>query len=239
MNSPTKLFILFSFVYLLLMSLPVNSAELPPSFVAKYQIKKGFFKLGDAKRLLKRSKNGMYIYESDSKTSGLVGALFSEHILQTTQFTFSDNTIKPEKYTYNRNNGKKTVVQTYNWQTKNVISQRNDKTFEYSFPDKVQDQSIYQLSLMLDLADGKRNFTYHIAENVRMVDYQVRQIGSRSLKTKIGKFETIVMQVQNSKIKTTIWCAKTLHYLPVKIEHEEGGTTFTAEITSVTGLNHP
>lgn len=233
-----NLLIFFTFFSLLFFSMHVTSAGLPPSFVAKYKIKKGFIKIGNAKRQLETGKNGKYIYTSDSKTTGFVAALFSEHILQVTRFSFSNNMIKPEKYYYDRNNGKKTVEQTYNWDTNIVRSKRNDKTFEYTFPNRVQDQSIYQLSLMLDLANGKRNFTYHIAENVRMVDYQVRKVGNERLKTDIGTFDTIIMKVKNNKIETTIWCAKALHYLPVKIEHKEGGITFTAFVTSATGLIH-
>ncbi len=212
------------------------AAQLPPDFVAHYELKKGFFKIGEAKRSLQRKNNNRLVYTSDSKTTGFIASVFKEHIYQTTEFYFENNTVKPITYFYSRNKGKKTVKQTYDWQQKMVHSQRNDKLFEYSIPDKVQDQSIYQLSLMLDLADGKRNFTYHIAENVRLVDYQVRKIGNKRLKTDLGKFDTIVMQVKNSKIKTTIWCAKSLYYLPVKIEHEEGGSTFTAYLKSIQGL---
>ena len=216
--------------------LPVYSADLPPDFIAHYEIKKGFIQIGTAKRSLKRKNNDEAVYTSNSKTTGFISSLFKENILQTTRFSFKDNLIRPLVYFYNRNRGKKTVEQTYNWQTNMVHSQRNDKLFEYEIPNIVQDQSIYQLSLMLDLADGKRNFTYHIAENVRMVDYHVRHISSKRLKTDIGTLDTIVMQVHNSKITTTIWCAKSLNYLPVKIEHEEGGTTFTAYVRSVSGL---
>jgi len=216
--------------------LPIYAAKLPADFTARYEIKKGFIKIGTAQRSLKRKSNGEAVYTSDSKTTGFISSFFKEHILQTTRFRFENELIKPLVYFYSRNNGKKTVEQTYDWQKKIVRSQRNDKLFVYDIPDKVQDQSIYQLSLMLDLADGKRNFTYHIAENVRLVDYRVKQIGSKKITTDIGKFNTVVMQVKNSKITTTIWLAKALSYLPVKIEHEEGGATFTAYIKSVSGL---
>jgi len=217
-------------------SLPVNSAELPPEFTAKYDIKKGFLKIGNASRSFKKTSNGKYTYTSDSKTSGFIAALFKEHIFQSTTFDFENNLIKPLTYDYSRNGGKKTVNQNYDWINQVVHSKRDNKLFEYEIPAKVQDQSIYQLSLMLDLADGKRNFTYHIAENVRMVDYSVKQINNKKLKTALGKLDTVVVRVENRKIKTTIWCARALNYLPVKIEHEEGGTTFTAHIKSVSGL---
>ena len=33
-----------------------------------------------------------------------------------------------------------------------------------------------------------------------------------------------------------MWCAYDLHFLPVKIQHEEDGNTFTAYLESVEGL---
>jgi len=233
----TLYLIIASLFALPLYTAEIRAAKLPPDFIAKYEIKKGFIKIGNAQRSLKRKNNGDAIYTSNSKTTGFIASLFKEHILQTTRFSFENELIKPKTYFYNRNRGKKTVEQTYDWQKQMVHSQRDDKLFEYEIPDKVQDQSIYQLSLMLDLADGKRNFTYHIAENVRMVDYHVRHISNKKLETKLGNLDTVVMQVHNSKITTTIWCARSLNYLPVKIEHEEGGTTFTAHIVSVSGLS--
>ncbi len=220
----------------ILPTLSTHSADLPPDFTANYEIKKGFISIGTAQRTLRKKENGEAVYTSLSKTTGFISSLFKENIQQASRFRFQDGLIKPLVYFYNRNHGKKTVEQTYNWKTNTVRSQRNDKLFEYNIPNKVQDQSIYQLSLMLDLADGKRNFVYHIAENVRMVDYQVRYVASKKLSTNIGKLDTVIMQVHNDKTNTTIWSAKSLHYLPVKIEHEEGGNTFTAYIKSVDGL---
>jgi len=212
------------------------AAKLPADFEARYEIKKGFIKIGDARRSLKRTTNGNAIYTSHSKTTGFISSLFKENILQTTEFTFKNGLIKPQTYVYNRNNGQKNVKQTYDWQNKIVRSQRDDKLFEYAIPNKVQDQSIYQLSLMLDLSDGKRSFTYQIAENVRLVDYDINQVSSVRLETALGKLETVVIQVRNKKINTKIWCAKAYNYLPVKIEHDEGGGVFTAYIKSVSGL---
>ena len=223
------------FLFLLLWLNAGYGADLPPDFVARYEIKKGFIKIGEAQRSLS-SKDGKLRYISDSRTTGVIARLFPEDIIQTTEFVFDNQLIKPIHYSYNRNNGEKTVEQDYIWKKKQVKSQRGNDLFEYSIPDKVQDQSIYQLSLMLDLADGLRNFTYHIAENVRLVDYQVKNQGQQSIDTPLGKINTIKVQVKNNRIETTIWCAEKYHFLPVKIKHEENGTSFTAWLTQVKGL---
>jgi len=227
--------ILVSVIFLLFSSLSI-AAELPPDFVAKYKITKGFVTIGKAKRSL--STNGTQkVYVSDSRTTGFIGSLFKEKIIQKTEFAFEDSMLKPLKYYYDRNNGKKKVEQTYDWKKGWVHSQRDDKLSEYEIPTGSQDQSSYQLALMLDLADGKRNFSYQIAENVRLVNYELKHLGNKKLKTIYGKLDTVVIQVKTKKMKTTIWSAPSLHYLPVKIEHEEKGTSFYAHLESVQGIS--
>lgn len=221
---------------MLILVFSVAGAEtLPPTFSAKYEIKKGFISIGFATRSFFTEEDKRY-YVSDSKTAGVIGALFKEHIIQKTHFLFEYGVVKPLSYHYDRNNGKKTVKQTYNWKKGEVFSQRDDKSFEYKVPVGAQDQSSYQLALMIDLANGKRNFTYHIAENVRLMDYDVRHTGNEKISTIRGTLDTVVMQVKTKKVKITIWCAPKLHYLPVKIEHDEDGISFIAELVSLNGL---
>ncbi len=220
---------------ILLFSTSLMGASLPPEFVAKYDIKKGFVTLGEAIRKLEKAGDH-WRYVSDSRTTGFLGALVSEHIIQVTDFEIKNNLIRPLIYRYDRNKGKKTVLQTYDWENHRVISRRDDKVSEYAIPTKVQDQSIYQLSLMLDLADGLRDFTYHVAENVRLVDYKIQYLGTKKLKSRLGRFKTIVVQVKTKNNKTTIWCAPSLHFLPIKIEFIEDGTSFTAWLKEIRGF---
>jgi len=212
-----------------------TAATLPPPFSAKYEIKKGFMSIGYAKRTFFTKEDKLY-YVSDSKTAGVIAAFFKERIVQTTQFQFENDIIKPLTYDYDRNKGKKTVKQNYDWDKGQVFSQRGNKASEYEIPLGAQDQSSYQLALMIDLATGKRNFTYHIAENVRLMDYDIRHTGNKTLSTIRGKLDTIIVRVKTKKGKITIWCAPKLHYLPVKIEHDEDGTSFVAELISLTGI---
>lgn len=225
----------FVFTFLFVLSTGSHSAQLPPEFTATYEVKKGFVVIGEAVRKLRKNK-GKWTYISDSRTTGFIGSMFSEHIVQTTEFEFKNGLIRPLIYKYTRNKGQKNVLQTYNWDKMEVFSQRDEKSSTYAIPEKVQDQSIYQLSVMLDLADGLRDFTYHVAENVRLVDYQVKYKGIKTVKSRLGKYKTHVVEVKGKKNKTRIFCAQKLHNLPLKIEFEEGGTSFIAWLKRIEGF---
>ena len=211
------------------------AATLPPEFTATYEIKKGFITIGEATRSLRKSGD-QWQYTSDSRTTGFLGAVFPTKIIQTTQFDITDSLIRPLHYKYTKNKTAKVVNQKYDWEQHKVYSQSDEKLHVYEIPDKVQDQSIYQLSMMLDLADGKRDFTYHVAENVRLMDYFIKALPPKTIKTFRGKMQTTVMRIKTKRNTTTIWFAPSLHYLPVKIEFEEDGTTFVALLTNLHGF---
>ncbi len=57
----------------------------------------------------------------------------------------------------------------------------------------------------------------------------------------MGELETLKYQrisTSNKKRRTTLWCAPSLHYLPVQVEHiEANGDVFSMVLQSVEGLN--
>jgi hypothetical protein len=63
----------------------------------------------------------------------------------------------------------------------------------------------------------------------------VRNIGTREIRTKAGTYEVVGIQHQKegSSRVTTLWCAAELDYLPVVIEqHRDGKLNFRATLTS-------
>jgi len=211
------------------------AAPLPPEFTATYDVTKGFFKIGEAKRSLKK-QDDKWVYTSVSKTTGFIGSILSTKIIQSTTFEMKDGLIRPLKYAYNKNKTEHVVRQNYDWEKKQVFSQSGEKLHIYDIPDKVQDQSIYQLSLMLDVADGNRDLTYHVAENVRLMNYQIKGAREEKIKSIFGKIKTVAVQIKAKRNKTTIWFAPKYHFMPIKIEFEEDGTTFLAKLTKLEGL---
>lgn len=209
----------------------VYAATLPAAFTAIYNIKKGPIKLGEAVRQLKKTGSD-WQYTSTSRTTGFFGAIVPTVIIQTSHFDWTNGMIRLRSYDFTKNKTAKVVHQVYNWDKKQVISQDGDKRHVYAIPDKVQDQSIYQLSLMLDIADGKRNFVYHVAENVRLKDYHIKYVGHDSIESNIngtrGRIDTVKVSISTKDNKTTIWFSPAHFFIPAQIEFEEGGTSFMA-----------
>jgi len=210
-----------------------------PLFTAHYVVKKGPFELGRSLRELQNGADGELVFRSDSDTTGMAGLLISEHIRQTTRLKLDGAHVIPLEYRYQRDGRKdSTITQQFDWKQGNVTSQVNEAVYKYPLQQDAIDQSAYQISLMIDLAKGEREFRYHVAGKTDMRTYAISHVGDERIETVFGELDTVVIQ-RKDKQTTTMWCAYDLHFLPVKIQHEERGGVFTAYLESVEGLAIP
>jgi len=92
-----------------------------------------------------------------------------------------------------------------------------------------------QYELMHDLLNGGPDKTYVLFDVDKMRIANVRNVGTRQIKTKAGSYEVVGIQHQKegSSRVTTLWCAAELDYLPVVIEqHRKDKLNFRATLTS-------
>lgn len=214
---------------------PLYAAGPPPAFRAEYTVKKGPLVLGQSVRELQPGGDGQFVFTASSDTTGLANALLNEHIRETSRLQWDGQHLLPLTYEYRRD-GKRTrrVVQTYDWQQPGVTSQLDERVYQYPVPAQTYDPSGYQVSLMIDLTAGRRDMDYSIATSKRLRNWDIRHVGDEPVDTPLGRLDTVVIQRKTDQV-TTLWCAPALQYLPVKIEHEEDGMTFTAYLESVSG----
>jgi len=92
-----------------------------------------------------------------------------------------------------------------------------------------------QYELMHDLLKGSPSETYVLFDVDKMRIANVRNVGTREIRTKAGNYEAVGIQHQKegSSRVTTLWCAPELDYLPVIIEqHRKGKLNFRATLTN-------
>lgn len=214
----------------------VQADDLPPAFRADYIIKKGPFELGRSSRELSYGDNGELVFRADSQSTGLVSLFYSEDIRETTRMQQIDGRVVPIEYKYQRDGRRKrTITQQFDWASGNVTSQVDSTVYEFALDEHALDQNGYQVNLMIDLAKGLRDISYPVARKNKMRVYEISHIRDERLETVLGGLDTVVIQRKEDKT-TTMWCAPDLYYLPVKIQHEEDGSVFTAYLHSVAGM---
>jgi len=104
--------------------------------------------------------------------------------------------------------------------------------------DDTLDSLLYQVVIMRDLQQGKRDLSYQIADRAKIKTYAAEFQGEDVITTGVGKLTTLRYRYDSTdgKRHTTLWCAPKLHYLVVQVEHDEKGLVIKTVLDSVTGL---
>jgi hypothetical protein len=123
----------------------------------------------------------------------------------------------------------------FDWTTNQASGTVGDENVLLQLDGIAHDNVSIQYALMHDLLNGEPSETYVLFDVDKMRVANVRNIGTREIRTKAGTYEVVGIQHQKegSSRVTTLWCAAELDYLPVVIEqHRDGKLNFRATLTS-------
>ncbi len=123
----------------------------------------------------------------------------------------------------------------FDWSTNQASGTVGDKNVLLQLDGIAYDNVSIQYELMHDLLNGEPSDTYVLFDVDKMRIANVRNIGTREIRTRAGTYKAVGIQHQKegSSRVTTLWCAPELDYLPVVIEqHRKGKLNFQAALTS-------
>ena len=128
---------------------------------------------------------------------------------------------------------------TFDWDTYEARGTVGTEDVVLQLDEMSHDAVSIQYELMYDLINGKPETSYVLFDVDKMRVANVRNVGTKTVKTKAGRFEVtgIEHQKEGSLRKTTMWCAAELDYLPVIIEqYRKDKLKFRASLTEYTPL---
>ncbi len=196
-----------------------------PAFDAQYSIRGFGFQIGEFRSTLLNTPDGNYRYETETRTVGFIAHFNKDVIQERSYWMWHNSSIRPLAYTYERSGGKKqrTVKLNFNWIRGIVENSVDGKTWKMPIHDGVLDRLVVQLSMMLDLQGGKRDMEYTFTDGGKLKSYRFRIIGAERIETPAGVYDTVKLErvMDDDKRSTMLWCAPTLHYLPVRIDQRE------------------
>lgn len=221
-------------------SFPNNS--FPNKFSTEYTLSKSGVSIAEVKGKFSLS-NSKYNYTFESKTIGIASWLSSDKIKETSSGSYSEEGFSPETYTYSRTGGdkdKETSI-TYNREKNTADENINGERKEIQIEKDSIDRLIVQLAIMNYCNNNpdieKKSFT--ITDKHSLKAYTFKKVKTEKIETEIGKYNTLVLNRtrEGSSRSTTLWLAKELNYLPVKIiQKKDGEKKFTMKITTLEGM---
>lgn len=227
-------------IALLSFAIALSAPEVPlPPFDAEYSLQRNGVIMGTSTRSLSAAQDGIFIYSSTTQATGIVAWFVKDRIDEHSKWTFDGKHIRPLEYVYNRSGGSKTrqVKLSFDWQHHTVTNSIDGDPWRMEIPPDAQDKLVYQLAIMYDLLNGKKNLEYKIADGGKLKDYTFEIVGEEVLNTALGRLKTVRLQRIGDKRDSTVWCAPQLSYLPVRLEQQDtDGSELSMYINSVQGL---
>ncbi|MFV2057158.1 MAG: DUF3108 domain-containing protein [Thiohalomonadales bacterium] len=217
-----------------------TAATLPHEFSAHYKLTRGIITLGKTHLSFKKLNAREYQFESVSKPQGVGKIISNGQIQERSIWILYDNTLRPLRYTYQNSDSdlKRDVRLDFDWDKGIVVNNINGDPWKMKLEPATQDKLLYMLSLMVDLAKGKRHLEYRVADGGTTKTYLAIINGIEIIDTDLGRFQTLkVLRKHHDGRKTILWSASSLEFIPIQIEQiKKDGTSVKARIYQLDGI---
>ncbi len=243
LGRPQRYGLLAAAAALLCAAVGVYAGRIEP-FSATYRLEMAGLTIGTIDRSLAPGPGGRYRYRSESQAKGLAKLLFDDHLIEESLFEANATGLRPIRYSsrYTGHKGPSTVNVRFDRRRSKIQNQKNERRWELPLSDSVFDKLLYQLAIMYDLRAGKRDLSYQILDGHEIKTYRFLDLGTERVKTPLGVFDSVKIErrKENSKRRTTIWCAPRLGYVAVRLDNRDNkGREITALIDRLTGIPVP
>lgn len=209
-----------------------NVAMAMTPFQANYQFSYNNKNLGTASRSLSQQGNN-WTYKFNAKAGGIASAS------ETSQFSLSDSKINSQKFSRSskilvHNN---TLSINFNSGSKLINTQKDEQARSFAWQAGVLDELNAELQIREDLKANTLKAQYFLADAKGIDERRFVKQGNETVKTSYGTFNTIkvVMQHDRPERNTIFWLAPQLDYLPVKVSHNDGKSSYGLLLTSYSG----
>ena len=216
---------------------PICASEALVPHTAEYKIKISV--LGGKLRTSFQSTEQGYTATSTIKATGMARLVVHGDITESSVFGDTGGGLRPaEFHSVDSLSSRGEIVDlTFDWDTQVVAGLIDGEDFSAELDGVVHDRVSLQYALMHDLMNGGHRDTYSLQDAEKLKLLTVTNMGSDTVKVPFGTFEAIGIQHRagNSSRVTTLWCAKELGYLPIKIEqHRKGKLKVRAVLANYT-----
>ncbi len=228
---------------LFIFTLGLAEAVSPPAtlkpFTVAYSLSTQGVRFATMTRQLSRQADGDYIFESQSRATGLAKLVVPGQITEQSRWSLAGNQVYSQSYSYFRTGSEpKSITVRFDWSNGRILGSNGKDAWRLIARRGLLDKLSYQLAIMSDLQVGKRLLEYEFVDEHEIKTYRFAAVGEEILETPLGKLKTLKLERTNEKPNrsTTLWCASALRYLPVRLDKRKNGATDRAIIESFSGL---
>uniref|UniRef100_UPI002E0D6522 DUF3108 domain-containing protein n=1 Tax=Methylophaga lonarensis TaxID=999151 RepID=UPI002E0D6522 len=217
-----------------------QAAEPIADYSASYSVQYNSLTVGELNQTLSTLENGDRLLRSETRPRGLVSLFRSDNVEEQSRWRDYQGTIQPLEYRYERTGRRpKFLHMLFDWQDYQLDMDDKKHPWSLTLKPGTLDRLIYQLAVMRDLSNGEQELQYHIADGGKLKHHEILILETETVSTSLGTIEAVKLvrdRDDDSDRQTILWCAPSLGYLTVKLQHiEKDGATFTASLRELTG----
>ena len=201
-------------------------------FQASYQFSYNGKNMGSATRTLSKSGNN-WTYVFAAKAGAIASATETSHFSLNGNNIISNNFSRSSKILVHNN----TMSIKFNPNAKTINTKKDDKARSFAWKSGVLDELNAELQLREDLKASGLKSSYAIADAKEVESRRFVKQGTEKVKTSYGTFDTIKVVMKHDKPNrdTIFWLAPKLDYVPVKVSHQDGKTSYGLLLTDYKG----
>ena len=222
--------------YIILFCMSIISSQLyalPNAYNAKYKVSKSGLSLGSMQASLIYQGN-QYHYHKRTKASGLAAMLSGDTLVENSDGRIQGEQFIPQQYLRHHQSKRKNQKDKFTFKTPTSVQGSFDnQAYQLTVPQGTSDLSLLEVKLMQDVAQGKLRSQYNIVDRGKLKQFIVRRLGQADIKVPMGKYtcEKVQVSPKNKSQHTTLWLAKELNFVPVRILHEDDGGKLDIRLT--------
>ncbi|RLW61791.1 MAG: hypothetical protein B6D70_08670 [gamma proteobacterium symbiont of Stewartia floridana] len=198
-------------------------------FSAEFTVHRNILPLGRLTLSLELKPDGSYIYTAHSQPSLLANLFSRNEVIEESQGLHLEGRVVPHRYTYrDKDQPSENSEVSFDWQSAHAATTSQGVTWSQPIGDTTQDKLSQQLQVRLHLAEGSQQVSYQVADGGKVKTYHFQVVGEETVASSNHSFRCL--RVERSKgdgaSDYTIWFARELGYLPIKIERTQSGRLY-------------
>lgn len=209
---------------------PGNAPVAP--FHLEYATSRNYTLLGHTTLDLSRNGDGTWTLRSETKGTEGLASLLGINVTETSRFHWQDGKPASVAYEYVQDGIKSRQRSiAFDAATAQIDVTDGSKHHEYALQPESIDRNLVSLALAAALAQGDRAFTLPVAGKRALKSQHYKVVAEERIKVPAGTWDSMKVERTDADKEITIWFAKSLGWLPVRVE-QSGKSTITLELAS-------
>lgn len=217
---------------------------------AEYLLTRDGLPFADLVMELRLTSDGGYVYRTETRPHKAVELMMSlsqdigagARLEEESSGRIVAGRFRPDQYHHRRDNDeRRTLTIGFDWAAGQAAIASADRPWTMKVPPNAQDKLAVLLALRADLAAGREDLSYRVADGGRLKTYSYTREGADEIAAAGASWTSVRLTrtKDEGEIDYRLWLAPALAHLPLRVERTEGGSHYRMDLTAIAPVPQP